>query len=70
MTYSEYLKDNNLTGKMYRDFLIDKMRLAEKDLGHLEDKVSGEIALYYVETKRYILDIMEKLYKLDNNKSE
>lgn len=70
MTYGEYLKDNNLTGKTYRDFLIDKMRLAEKDLELLESKVPGEVALYYVETKHYILDIMGKLYELDNGKSE
>ena len=70
MTYSEYLKDNNLTGKTYRDFLIDKMRFAEKELEPLGGNVPVDVALVCVETKRYILDIMGKLYELDNGKSE
>lgn len=70
MTYGEYLKDNKLTGKTYRDFLIDKMRLAEKELEPLGGNVSAELALFCVETKRYILDIMGKLYELDKGKSE
>jgi hypothetical protein len=70
MTYGEYLKDKNLTGKMYRDFLINKMRAAEKELEHIESNVPVEVALFYAEIHRYILDIMGKLYELDNGKSE